>query len=105
MNMQYNLHFIKKIFYRNISSLNKKNIKWKDNIDKYCLAERGLLSELDVNNTKLEDNKCEKMDLMEKGLYYNTNKNNNEEIYRYNNDKNIDYGVENYIEEIMYYNN
>tara|TARA_B110000483_G_C18197552_1_gene543769 strand:- start:3218 stop:3601 length:384 start_codon:yes stop_codon:yes gene_type:complete len=125
MNIQNNFHILKNIIYKNLSIMkNHKNVKWKDNIDKYCLAEKGLLSELDSSNRLLEDNKLEKMDLMEKGLinnfiyedcisnlsttknqkfYDNINKTNNKTN---NNIKNYDaYGTENFIEEKMYFNN
>lgn len=121
MNIQNNFHMFKNIVHKNFSSMiNKnKNVKWKDNIDKYCLAEKGLLNELDLSSSLLEDNKLEKMDLMEKGLIksfiYETNYNKNEQFYDKINKKNSEikskiknydaYGSENFIEEKMYFSN
>ena len=121
MNIQNNFHILKNIIYKNLSIMkNHKNVKWKDNIDKYCLAEKGLLSELDSSNRLLEDNKLEKMDLMEKGLINsfiyedcvsNLSSTKNQKFYddinkTNNNIKNYDaYVTENFIEEKMYYNN
>jgi len=123
MNIQNNFHMFKNIVHKNFSSMikNNKNVKWKDNIDKYCLAEKGLLSELDLSSSLLEDNKLEKMDLMEKGLIksfiYEKNYNKNEQFYdkinkkhneikNKNKIKNYDaYGSENFIEEKMYFSN
>jgi len=98
--------------------LKKKNLKWKDNIDKYSLAEQGLLYELDFSNSNLEDIKSEKMDLMEKGFsksiqipnlkennYENNKKKNIKSFDNLNNlNKKIDkYGCENFIEEKIFY--
>lgn len=103
----------------------KKNIKWKDNIDKYCLAEQGLLYELDLTNSNLEDFKSETMDLMEKGysktiLPSNSEIKNNEKSNlkknkesfenlndldkNHKNHTNIDiHGCENFIEEKLFH--
>ena len=121
MNIQNYFHMFKNIVHKNFSSMikNNKNVNWKDNIDKYCLAEKGLLSELDLSSSLLEDTKLEKMDLMEKGLIksfiYEIDYNKNEKLYDKinkkhseikNKNKNYDaYGSENFIEEKMYFSN
>ena len=102
--------------------LKKKNLKWKDNIDIYSQAEKGLLNEIDHTNSKLEDFKSETMDIMEKG-YSKTILSSDSEIKNNEksnikkckksfenlnnldkNNKNIDiYGCENFIEEKLFY--
>lgn len=103
MNIQYKIVSIRNILKKNISMINKvKYVKWKDGVDKYCLAEKGLLNDVDVPNSKLEKIHSEKIDLMEKGLIENDTKSN--AIMK--NIKKYDiYGTENFIEEKMYYSN
>ena len=45
-----------------------KKVNWQDKLNIYELLEFGLLNTLDNRSKKLEDYKCEKSDLMEKGL-------------------------------------
>ena len=45
-----------------------KKVNWQDKLNIYELLEFGLLNTLDNTSKKLEDYKCEKSDLMEKGL-------------------------------------
>ena len=45
-----------------------KKVNWQDKLNIYELLEFGLLNTLDNTSKKLEDHKCEKSDLMEKGL-------------------------------------
>lgn len=94
---------------------NNKNVKWKDNIDLYNLAEQGLLYQLDNVNKNLEDIKSETMDLLEKGYssYLKNNIQKNNKIKKckksYNNLNelckeikcNDFHGCENFIEEKM----